>query len=156
MEGLANLVPRVEEAHSRVAALGLPDLATHGDAHPMNALSGPAGSLWFDWSEAGVAHPFLDAGWFFAWFGHPAKANLPVRREHPDAVGQLWAQYLDALEAREAERALPDAVLLALVHRAVAFDQRFRDWQGTVPGWRPQYVPYYLRLALRAGEQFAR
>lgn len=42
-------------------------------------------------------------------------------------------------------------MLLALTHRAVTFDLRFRVWEGTVPGWRPQFVPYYLRWLHKLG-----
>ncbi len=145
IEGLAGLVPKLEFAHSRIADLGLPLCLTHGDAHPMNALVGSRGVFLFDWHEAGTAHPFTDAGWFFAWLSHPSRASLPVRNAHPDAVARLWLRYLEALGARGAAGLLDDAIRVALAHRAVVFDARLRIWEGTVPGWRPGYVPYYLR-----------
>ncbi len=142
---LAELLPNILNAHARVSALALPDLSAHGDAHPRNALSG---GLWFDWSEAQVAHPFLDAGWFFAFLAHPARGDLPLRKENPQIVEQLWAAYLTALDMSEAANLLPDAMRLALIHRAAVYHDRFERWTGTLPGWRPNYVPYYLKLLL--------
>jgi len=131
-----------------VLALGLPPLPAHGDAHPMNALTG-CGGVWFDWSEGGVAHPLLDIGWFLAWLSHPARKALPLRRAHPDAALALWHSYLRALNVTEADNLLADVMGLALMHRVLVYHERFHRWQGTVQGWRPEYVPYYLRCLLK-------
>lgn len=152
---LGTLAPTVEAAHARVDALGLAPTLTHGDSHPMNALTSPDGVVWFDWSEAGTAHPLLDAGWFFAWLSHPARRELPLRRAAPDAPERLWSHYLRALGAPEAAAMHDDAILLALAHRAASFAERFRDWQGTVAGWRPQYAPYYLNWMARLSVEAA-
>ena len=155
--GLMSTLEAARAAHGRVAELDLLDLAAHGDAHPMNVLLGRGGPVWFDWSEAGWAHPFTDAGWFFAWLSHPAREGLPIRQAHPDAVPVLWRAYLGALSiggrsphAREA--LLADALVVGLAQRAVTYDRKFRHWEGTVPGWRPMYVPYYLGLLRRHAE----
>lgn len=148
---LAERVPYIRRAHSRVLALGLPLLPAHGDAHPMNALSG-CGVVWFDLSEACVAQPLLDIGWFLAWFSHPARRTLPLRRIYPDAATRLWDGYLHSyLQASGLPKAadLNDVVVLALTHRALVYHERFQTWRGTVSGWRPQYVPYYLRCLLK-------
>ena len=144
---LAERTPHLRRAHERVLALGLPLLPAHGDAHPMNALTG-CGGVWFDWSEACIAHPLLDIGWFLEWASHPGRDTLPLRQVHPDVATALWRVYLQA-------SGLPDAIdpndvtTLALVHRALVYHERFNSWQGTVPGWRPEYVPYYLRCLLK-------
>lgn len=148
---LAETVPKVEAAHRRVSALQLPLALTHGDAHPMNALVGSQRVVWFDWPEAGIAHPFVDAGWFFAWLSHPTRAGMPMRTRHPDAVERLWNLYLEALGEQEAADLLGDAITLALAHRAVMLHHRYWSWEGTVPGWRPQYAPYFLRWLQKHG-----
>lgn len=147
---LSEARPAIRAAFRDLAALGLPDLPAHGDAHPRNALYGPRGSVWFDWSEvASAAHPFMDAGWLLAFALHPARANLAVRAAHPDLETRLSAAYLTALGCPEAAEQLRRSLPLALLHRAVIYDGHFRHWEGTVPGWQPLYVPYYLRLAVR-------
>ncbi len=147
VSALSERVPYIRRAHERVLALNLPLRPAHGDAHPMNALTG-CGGVWFDWSEACVAHPLLDIGWFLAWFTHPARGTLPLRQAHPNAATDLWHRYLQTSDLPETTN-LNDAVVLTLTHRALVYHERFYIWQGTVPGWRPEYVPYYLRCLLK-------
>ncbi len=142
--------PIIRAAFRELATLNLPDLPAHGDAHPRNALNGERGPVWFDWAEtASAAHPFMDAGWFLAFTFHPARAELPIRTANPDLENQLTAAYLSALGCTDAAPLLSRVVPLALLHRAVVYDARFHSWEGTIPGWRPNFVPYYLRLAAR-------
>lgn len=148
IEALHRLAPEVRAAHGRVSTLGLPLCPNHGDAHPMNALV-DRGAVWFDWREAGLAHPFLDVGWCLAWLSHPARADLPVRRAHPDAASHLWRSYLEEFGALSALPLLSDTLRLALMHRALLYHARFYSWRGTVSGWRPEYVPYHLRTLLK-------
>lgn len=140
----------IRTAFADLAALNLPNLPAHGDAHPRNALNGPRGSVWFDWAEtASAAHPFMDMGWFLAFTFDPVRAELSIRTAYPDLEKRLIEAYLSALGCVDAAPLLSRAVPLALLHRAVVYDARFRDWEGTLPGWRPNFVPYYLRLAAR-------
>ena len=145
-------LPYIHSAYKRVAALNLPLLPAHGDAHPMNALTGYAPTynvVWFDLSEACIAHPLLDIGWFLAWLSHPARHTLPLRQTHPDAAAELWRAYLQAANLPEAAPLLSDVMVLALMHRALIYHKRFRDFQGTVVNWRPQLTPYCLRSLLK-------
>ncbi len=142
VSALAERAPHIRRAHERVSALGLPLLPAHGDAHPMNALIG-CGGVWFDWSEACVAHPHLDVGWFLA-----REKLLPPRQTYPDVAATLWQTYLRIFHLPETT-GLNDAVTLALMHRALVYHEKFGSWQGTVPGWRPKSVPYTLRCLLK-------
>lgn len=148
-EALAALTPFVQRAQAGVAALGLPEGVVHGDAQPMNALVSARGGVWFDWSEASLAHPFLDVGWCLGWLDHPARSDLPLRRAHPEAAQGLWKGYLRTFGIANVKVVLLDVVALAFVHRALAYHERFMTWKGTVPGWFPQYVPYYLRQFIK-------
>ncbi|WP_139323149.1 phosphotransferase, partial [Deinococcus marmoris] len=150
LETLCAARPAIRTAFADLAALNLPDLPAHGDAHPRNALSGQRGAVWFDWAEtASAAHPFMDMGWFLAFTFDPAGVELPIRTAYPDLEKRLIEAYLSALGCVDAASLLSSAVPLALLHRAVVYDARFRNWEGTLPGWRPNFVPYYLRLAAR-------
>lgn len=150
IEGLQAACPSIRRGFVTLAALNLPELPAHGDAHPRNALYGERGAVWFDWAEAATAHPFMDVGWFLAFTLLPARAQLPIRQRCSDLETRLAGTYTSALGCPEAAPLLRQAIPLALLHRAAVYDLHFRHWEGTVPGWRPQYVPYYLRLA--AGE----
>ncbi len=147
---LKHLLPTLRDAHRRVQALELPLARAHGDAQPMNALYRNA--RWFDWSEASVAHPFTDVGWCLAWTLNPAR-KLPLLRAYPDAPARLWRNYLRALGVHgvshlDVDALRRDAMRLALAHRALVCHREYADFKSTVSGWRPQYVPYYLKLLL--------
>jgi Ser/Thr protein kinase RdoA (MazF antagonist) len=52
--------PRLVDACHRLAGLGLPDTLIHGDLHPWNIAVTDGGLVVFDWTDAGIGHPFLD------------------------------------------------------------------------------------------------
>lgn len=151
IQALQEANPQIQRAFQQLAELKLPDLPAHGDAHVRNTLHGERGSVWFDWSEVqNAAHPFMDLGWFLAFALHPARENLPVRQGHPDLEAKLMNTVLNAFELPESTMPLLGAAIpLAYLHRAVVYDTNFRDWQGNIPGWRPNYVPYYLKQAVQ-------
>lgn len=150
LERLQEARPQIGRAFAALAHLGLPEWPAHGDAHPRNALHGAGGSVWFDWSEtACAAHPFMDMGWFLASTFHPSRENLAIRQAHPALEGRLIQHYLNALGCPEAGSLLRQAIPLSLLHRAAVYDGTFRRWEGTIPDWRPNYVPFYLRQAVR-------
>ncbi len=131
IKGLEALLPTLQQAHERVRSLGLPDTPVHGDAQPMNALSDASGeALWFDWSEAGVAHPFTDISWCSAWALHPAR-NLPLRRTHPNAPTHLWRGYLEALDLQGADDLMQSAIRVTLAHRALVYHEKYMDFLST-------------------------
>lgn len=143
--------PALASAFGGIHALNLPDLPAHGDAHPRNALHGELGSVWFDWSEIShAAHPLMDFGWFLGFVLHPAREQLAVRQAEPQLETKLIHAVLDALNLpASAAPLVSTSIPLAYLHRAVVYDRTFRHWQGNIPGWRPNYVPFYLNQALR-------
>ncbi len=138
---LAAALPELRRQHRLVSALGLPDGPVHGDSHGMNALWDGQQARWFDWSEAGVAHPFTDIGWLFS---HSADRTWPISAAVPDLRARLADVYLSTLGIPGAHTELDSAETLALWHRAVVYDARFRAW----PEPRPMYVRFYLRWLL--------
>ena len=147
--------PQIRQGFTRWAELGLPELPAHGDAHPRNVLHGERGAVWFDWSEAKAAAPLLlDLGWFLFFALHPSSAGWPVRQARPDLGKRLTRAYAEALGCPAAAARLSAVIPLALLGRAAIYDATFRKWEGTVAGWRPGYVPYYLRQAAQELELF--
>lgn len=148
--------PQIRQEFARWARLGLPELPAHGDAHPRNVLHGERGVVWFDWSEAKAAAPLLlDLGWFLFFALHPSNAGWPVRQATPDLGTRLTRAYAEALGYPAAAARLGAVIPLALLGRAALYDATFREWEGTVAGWRPGYTPYYLKQAAQELERFS-
>ena len=80
---------------------------------------------------------------------NPARETLPVCRKFDNVPARLWRGYLQALNVPDAKGLMGDAVVLAMTHRALVYHAKYATFESTVPGWRPQYVPYYLRLLLK-------
>jgi Phosphotransferase enzyme family len=58
--GLRAAVPRLQARCAELAGHAVPPSIVHGDLHLSNVAGGPGGYLFFDWTDACVAHPFLD------------------------------------------------------------------------------------------------
>jgi len=58
--GLRAAVPRLRARCAELAGYAVPPSIVHGDLHLANVARGPEGYLFFDWTGACVAHPFLD------------------------------------------------------------------------------------------------
>lgn len=64
---VAELTTWVDAAAREVEGLGFPDTLVHGDFHPENVALAPGGPMIFDWSDAAIAHPLVDAMTWSTW-----------------------------------------------------------------------------------------
>ena len=101
----------------RLESFGLPETLVHGDLHPWNSVVEPHGIRLIDWSDAMVAHPFLDLG---AALWEPMEGD-----EHAailEAYLEPWAELLPTDELREAARLgeMAGCLLQAISYRAIA------------------------------------
>ena len=132
---LAAAGPRLAAMCGELAAFAVPATLLHGDLHLSNVAKGPAGYLFFDWSDACVAHPFLDMIMVFheedGALREPAARRLPrrvdpLRAARPAAAGVGAGRApgraaprgqlpLDRGQPRSADRPAHDAV-----HRLLA------------------------------------
>lgn len=67
IERLLDVVSRIPSWVERLSRQNIPLTLIHGDFHPMNVFWTPTGPKYFDWSDACIAHPWLDAGRLFNW-----------------------------------------------------------------------------------------
>ncbi|HEY1834634.1 MAG TPA: phosphotransferase [Solirubrobacteraceae bacterium] len=86
----ATLRKESAKVRERIAALGLPSQAVHGDAHLDNAINTTAGPLWNDWEDTCLAPRALDLGCM--------EAATSVWGDPPEPVAAALAGYggLDA------------------------------------------------------------
>ncbi len=139
-------LPRLEVAHQNILSLGIPETCCHGDSQPMNALSGKCGITWFDWREAAIAHPLTDIGWMLSWL-LPKRPELVIRPTR-SILAQLYRAYCVGYGMEHSsglEANIDDAILVAMLHRVIAYHEKYYSWSGT----KPYYVTYYLKRIVK-------
>jgi aminoglycoside phosphotransferase (APT) family kinase protein len=143
---LAAAVPRITAACAELAAHAVPPSIVHGDLHLDNVAGGPGRYLFFDWTDACVAHPFLDLptirrGTAFA----DDEDDDRLRERLRDAYLGEWAavEPPDRL-ARAYQLAAPlGALHQAVSYRSIAAHARFPDdlhMAGSTAWWLRQVL----------------
>ena len=109
---LADLVPALREFCRRLADVGPAPTLVHGDLHMGNTARLDGRVVYFDWTDACIAHPFIDLH-SLQW--EPDEGNRAA----------LLDAYLDAWEGVETPERLREAAALAAVviplHHAVSY-----------------------------------
>lgn len=112
LRAVRRLAPKLRETIRRLDALGLPPTLVHGDLHLGNVACMGGELVYFDWTDACVAHPFVDLH------------SLQWERDAASREALLDA-YLEPWRAIVSERTLREAVALAAVatplHHAVSY-----------------------------------
>ena len=109
---LRKLAPKLKELCRRLASLGLPATLVHGDLHVGNVARLNGRLTYFDWTDACIAHPFIDLH-SLQW--EPDESRRAV----------LLDAYLESWREAASEDVLREAVALAAVvtplHHAVSY-----------------------------------
>ena len=96
----------------RLATLGVPDTLVHGDFHAGNVAVDDSELVVFDWTDACIAHPFLDLPTLID-FDAGDHADLLI-----DAYLGCWSDYAPLDRLHEAYRI---AEVLASLHQLVSY-----------------------------------
>lgn len=111
---LRRLTPRLKELCRRLADIGPPPTLVHGDLHMLNVARVDGELVYFDWTDACIAHPFIDL------------LSLQWEQDEGNRAALLGA-YLEAWEGAEPPERLQEAVSLASVviplHHAVSYQR---------------------------------
>jgi hypothetical protein len=79
------LVAWVDDSAAEIDRLGYPDTLVHGDFHPRNAVVTGHGPVIFDWSDAAIANPLVDAMTWSGWL-----------QDDVERGERAWRVFLDA------------------------------------------------------------
>jgi hypothetical protein len=144
VERLRELAPRLAAMCAELAAFGVPETLVHGDLH-LDNVARPAGSfLFFDWTDACIAHPFFDT-------------ISIVYAEDQQAAAQLRDSYLRAWETCETPARLRQAWELAMplsaLHQAVSYRHIINSMEPHIRHESAGGMPYWLRKLLELFEQ---
>jgi hypothetical protein len=114
VEELRRQAPVLREACRRLADTGLPPTLVHGDLHVGNVARIDGELVYFDWTDACIAHPFIDL------------QSLQWEKDENSRAALLEA-YLDAWQGVASPERLREAASLAAVviplHHAVSYQR---------------------------------
>lgn len=147
MEALQTALPELRERCRRLGEYRIPRCLVHGDLGG-NVLVNGTGYVYFDWTDACIAHPFMDVSTLLdTIFDETVLSNAPdVERRVRDAYLGPWSAYESPERLREAyDIARP----LGALHQALSYRTIV---EGTEPNarWEIQSgLPTWLRTTLR-------
>jgi hypothetical protein len=147
MEEAAELraaVPRLAAMCGELAGHAVPASVVHGDLHLANVANGPRGHLFFDWTDACVAHPFVDLLTMFQ-AGEEREVEAPVRDRLRDAYLAEWAGFEPAERLLRAWRL---AEPLGALHHAVGYRSLVEHLRGPIDLHMAASTAWWLRRVL--------
>jgi hypothetical protein len=134
------LGPHLKDLCQQLRHYNIPYTLVHGDFHAGNIAVQDERVLFFDWTDACVAHPFFD---------------LPVLIEYDaeDHAGALWDTYLTEWTAYESMERLREACeiakILGALHQAVSYQGIYNGIEAEQQeGWEFG-VPTFARRILK-------
>jgi Phosphotransferase enzyme family len=144
IEQLHRLAPWLKEQCSEIAKYKVPLALVHGDLHPGNIAVQDGGYVFFDWTDASVAHPFFDLVTIFR--------NGERFADAPNTQIRLRDAYLAQWTAYEPTENLITVFTLAqtlgALHQAVSFQHIVANLEAASK--REQYggLRFWLRALL--------
>ena len=112
--------PAIRDALSGLDACGIPPALVHGDLHLGNVARSQGHPVIYDWSDACIGHPFVDA----------AHIALRVREEDRPKVHEVFvAPWREAFPSADVDTALELALIADSVFHALSYEgiQRFQE-----------------------------
>jgi Phosphotransferase enzyme family len=137
-------VPRLAAMCGELAGHAVPPSVVHGDLHLANVAKGPHGHVFFDWTDACVAHPFVDLLTMFQ-AGEELEVEGPVRDRLRDAYLAEWAGFEPAGRLLRAWRL---AEPLGALHHAVGYRSLAEHLRGPVDRHMAASTAWWLRKVL--------
>jgi len=143
IERLRALGPHLQATCAELASFAVPPTLVHGDLHLGNVARSAGSYLFFDWTDACVAHPFFDTISIF-------EANDPnVQARLRDSYLGVWAAYEPIERLLEAWEL---AMTLCALHQAVSYQHIVATLEVTSKPELASGLSYWLRMLLQSLE----
>lgn len=136
---LRGAAPQLKAMCEQLAAFDIPETLNHGDLHLDNVAYHGGNLLFFDWTDACLAHPFLDMISIFN--EKDAKLQAHLRDDYLD----LWTDYASPQRLLQAW-ALAEP--LFALHQAISYQSILAHLEETPKKAFGNVVPHYLRRAM--------
>jgi Ser/Thr protein kinase RdoA (MazF antagonist) len=127
----------------------IPLSLTHGDFWAENVIIRPNGmSLYFDWSDASISHPFFDMPFFLSEIDRELPHVPDAREQLRDGYLDVWTRYAPILNLR---RAFQIAEVLGGLHQALFYYVHVLPGIESNARWEMQnMLPMLLRQVIAA------
>ena len=135
---LRRLAPTLKELCRRLNGLGLPPTLVHGDLHLLNVARVDGTIVYFDWTDACIAHPFIDLH-SLQW-----EKDETTRTALLDAYLEPWTGVLPDDDMREAVKL---AAVVTPLHHAVSYQHIVAGLEPSAKG-ELHVADAFLREAL--------
>jgi hypothetical protein len=134
-------LPRLRALCAELVAAGPAATLVHGDLHGGNVAWRDGEPVFFDWTDACLAHPFVDMATL--WSDDPAAPLAPHYPRLRDAYLEAWT---DGTPAPRLRAAFEQALTLGAFFQAVSYHRIVRslepaachEWAGARPAWLRQ------------------
>lgn len=147
IEELHQFAPQLSRMCVELAGYGVPQTLEHGDFHLRQIIVTEKSCLYFDWSDASVAHPFFSLALFFRYLeGEEGVLALPeVKARLRDAYLEPWTIYEPRprlVEAFELAQSLAGLYYALKYHRIILPNMEAK-WEAE------NTLPFWLRILLQ-------
>jgi hypothetical protein len=137
-------IPLFAELCAELEGAPIPNTLVHGDFHALNVVIERGRYTIFDWTDACVAHPFVDLLTFFHTFGPPS-TDAEVRDRLLDHYVTGWEHLMAHDEAVSLFRRTEP---LLTMHHAISY-QEILDGLDPTERWQwESHLPWWLDKAL--------
>jgi fructosamine-3-kinase len=140
IEQLQQLIPHLKARCDQLAGYGVPQTLVHGDLHTGNVALFEGKMVFFDWTDACVAHPFFDVMLMMNW-----ENDLEIQTRLRDQYLSLWTAYEPM--ARLLEMWSLAQPLFAL-HHAISYQHIVAGLEATAKYELIAWPSYWLRKVL--------
>jgi len=144
---LQGLAPQLKAMCAELACYRVPHTLEHGDFHAQNIILTDEGTVFFDWSDSAIAHPFFSLSLFFrsieqeGWFPNlsQVQSRLATAYLEPWTVYEPMDRLLTAFEL---------ARILEVLHHALTYHQILLPTIEDKSQWTA-IAPFHLKTLLR-------
>lgn len=141
---LRRAAPHLKALCDRLAAIGIPETLNHGDLHLGNVAHQNGNLIFFDWTDACIAHPFLDMISIF-----DEKDEALQTRLRDDYLAH-WQEHAAPHQLREAWAITRP---LSALHQAVSYQSILMQLEETPKQAFGDVVAHYVRQAVDGAER---
>mgnify|MGYP002713153482 CR=1 FL=1 len=133
-------IPKIKALCHELAGFNIPHTLVHGDFHAANIIIQDESVIYFDWTDACIAHPFLDP---LPLIDFDAQDHAEMIR---DAYLACWTDFAPMPELR---RAYDIATILAAAHQIVSYHHIHAAMPPHEQGNWEWAVPHFMKTIFK-------